>query len=171
MCCQFVRLIKEIALKNRALGIIAAVSILSMFCSGCSLRPKTTPIAPSSERSQKGQLKTVDMRISRNELLKALQQGSPTNNIRLVKVFRGSPGNTGTAEEPPPEYRFFDVKPGSAYQVLGIRNNDILVTAHDRVVYKPENFPEYVKLLLNAPRGWIEIRRMGEPLLLNYSIN
>lgn len=141
--------------------------ILCLLMFGCHANQPVRPTQISSTRSPMLRMKTIEMPISRKELNAALNRPAPANDIRMVLVFRGVPGMSET-EGPPPEYRFFDIKAESAYDLLGLKNGDILVAAHDFIVYNPTNFPTYVAKLIELPEGFIEIRRGGEPYVLKY---
>ncbi len=145
--------------------VLASICLLT----ACTRQPSNQIPLSASERVEHGQLKNINLVVSRTALFKALELGAPINNIRLVPVFRGSGGSSST-EDPAPEYRFFDVNPKSGYYLLGIRTNDVLVSVEDHILYKPQNFPEYVRRLLDVQRGWIEIRRGGEAMLLSYTM-
>jgi len=69
-----------------------------------------------------------------------------------------------------PEYRIFGVKTQSVYQLLGLENADVIVSAHGFVIRDPRVFPEYVALLKVQPSGSIEIRRGSKNLLLAIKI-
>lgn len=147
------------------------IILCALLCGACAPRGLSAPeVQSSSARAAAGSLKTVTISVARKDLWAALQRGSPSNDLRMVPVFSGAP-SAGDGDEPPPQYRFFDVKTDSAYYLLGMRNSDVLVTAHDHVVYEPEKFPAYIRMLLGAPEGWVEIRRGAELLLLSFKIH
>ncbi|MBN8548177.1 MAG: hypothetical protein J0M12_02555 [Deltaproteobacteria bacterium] len=143
------------------------VALLCVGIVGCAKPVPTRPSLISETRTPVVRMKTIELPVSRKELNAALDRPPPANDIRMVLVFRGAPGMSDQ-EQPPPEYRFFDVRPESAYALLGLRNGDILVAAHDHIVYNPLNFPNYVASLVTLPDGFVEIRRAGEPVKIQY---
>lgn len=147
---------------------VAVVFVLSV-CA-CDKQPRPPVAESSSARASSGILKTVVVPVERKKLHAALKLGSPTNDVRLVQVFRGGAPSDETGG-PPPEYRFFDIKDDSAYALLGFRNGDILLTVEDHYLYRPENFPQYVRALLNVQGGAVEVRRAGDPMLLRFQIS
>lgn len=144
--------------------LLISMCLVMAACSGAT-PPRPTQIGDT--RSPLTRIRTIEMNISRKALNTALDRAAPANDLRMVPVFRGVPGMSEDAQ-PPPEYRFFEIKEESAYTLLGLRNGDILVAAHDYIVYNPTNFPNYVAKLLEIPEGFVEIRRGGEPYVLKY---
>jgi hypothetical protein len=112
------------------------------------------PIAPIT--------KATSFSIQRKDFLDALTM-SQDNTIRLVPVF--SSMSTGTSYE----YRVFDIRPSSAYSLLGLENSDVLIAVNRYLLKRPEQFATFVQLLAQEDKATIEIRRGGEAKLLKYS--
>jgi hypothetical protein len=115
----------------------------------------------------------VEVPVSRKALFTALQKGAPLNDIRLIQIFSGSSSgdpDDEAANQAPPEYRFFDIKPESAYSILGLRNGDVLLSAHDYIVYDPNKFASYVAKLVEMPDGFVDLRRDGLAVRLKYNL-
>lgn len=108
-------------------------------------------------------VKTLRLTIQRDDLRQALADGSDLNSIRIIPLY------TSANPVAIKEYRLFDIRPESAFKLLGLENSDILVAAHSYVVQDPQQFALYVRLLLNQNEGHIEVRRSGVPTLLQYS--
>src|SRR5690606_27737233 len=68
-------------------ALIAVVFVLSV-CA-CDKQPRPPVAESSSARASSGILKTVVVPVERKKLHAALKLGSPTNDVRLVQVFRG----------------------------------------------------------------------------------
>lgn len=100
--------------------------------------------------------------IGRQELINRLRERGTADGVRLIPILKGQSYETETV----PEYRIFGVKKGSVYELLGLENADVIVSAHGFVMRDPRVFPEYVTLLKSQPGGSVEIRRGGQPLLL-----
>ena len=107
----------------------------------------------------------VSLPVSRSELQTLLQDSTGINSIRLVEVFRAN-----TESQPYPVYRIFGLQPGSAYELLGLKNTDILVAANDYIIRTPQLFVQYVRLLPREPEAFIEIERGGIPLIFAYEM-
>jgi type II secretory pathway component PulC len=85
----------------------------------------------------------------------------------MVTVFRG-PRDAGGGGNLP-EYRLFDIRSQSVYDLLGIQSADVLVAAHGFIVYDPNSFPTYaLSFISQVEKPSIEIKRAGVPMLLNY---
>lgn len=107
------------------------------------------------------------MHISRAKLDQAVSRGASLNALRMVEVFRradeAGPNMT-------PQYRLFDIQPGSVYDLVGLKTNDILLAADGLVVFDPLGFKAYVTTVLRAvPDGRVSeifISRLGVPMRL-----
>ena len=108
-------------------------------------------------------LRVVEKTIPRNQLAAAIDLPHTINTFRLVQVFNGS------ADTTMPEYRLFDVKPGSLLELLGLQTADIVVGANDYPIDLPSKFGIYLSMLRNENGAQIEIVREGDPLLLKYN--
>jgi S1-C subfamily serine protease len=62
------------------------------------------------------------------------------------------------------------VKPGGIAELLGLKNADILVSAHGYVVQTPIQFYKYLQLLRSDKQTWIEVRREGKPMILKVQV-
>ena len=102
----------------------------------------------------------VKLAVKRSDYSEHLQRGESINRARFVPVYsRG--GSSG-------EFRIFDVKPGSIFELLGMKSLDIVVAANGYMVPGGNVFWAYLVMMEKLPEGTIEIRRNGIPLLLRY---
>jgi len=107
-------------------------------------------------------MKEVSFAIQRKDFERALEQEGEAPP-RLVPVF------ATVASRESYEYRIFDLKPGSPYELLGLQNSDIIVAANRYLIKRPDQFQSFVQLLRIENEASIEIRRGGEARLFKYS--
>ena len=148
----------------RNIFVLALILLFSglIGCSGSSI---SEGVKLSSIRTPDPNRKPIEMKISRAALRSAVADLGTLNRARLVEVFFREQEVGGS----PPEYRMFDIAPGSAYDILGLKNADVLVAADDYIVPSAPVFRTYVSLLPTQRDGSIEIRRMGQSMLFHYN--
>ena len=149
---------------KRDLLSLVLVIVTSLTLSACSLSSRPKPTYLSSIRGALPGTKSVEMTISRRELQEALTKTDLNKQVRIVQIFK-SASDLG---EGLPEYRLFGITPKSAYAVLGVKNADVVVAAHDYVLKNPAAFRDYVGLVGNEKESSLEIRRDGVPTLIKY---
>lgn len=108
--------------------------------------------------------RTIKVELVREEYQKMLEVEGSANDARLVQIF-----HRGEAEEELKEYRLLDVRPNSVYDLLKLRQADVLIAADGFVVPNPQVFWNYLRLIARFEVASIEIRRGGTPILLEYS--
>jgi len=141
-------------------GLFAALMVLVV--SGCGVSRPSEPKYIDDIRPVPPPLKVVTYSIQRRDLQEAL--GSAKDNaVRLVPVYQSVSSRQSY------EYRIFDVKPESAYALLGLESSDIIVAADRFLVKRPEQFPAFVQLMTGLDNATVEIRRGGESRLFKYS--
>lgn len=106
----------------------------------------------------------VNITIARTLLQERFQEKELREALRVVKVFRR--GKT----RPFPEYRLFDVRKGSPYDLLGLKSGDIVLAADGWIVFGPEKVAKYAELLQFANTGSFVIDRDGKLIELLLSI-
>lgn len=109
--------------------------------------------------------KTVEISVKREELIARLKNGA-ASKVRVIPTYSRSSEQSNSY----PRYRIFDIEPTGPYYLLGLRDADILIAAHDYVVFDPRSFPAYVSLLTNEERTALQIIRNDEALVLNVKI-
>ncbi|NLF25129.1 MAG: hypothetical protein GX589_05655 [Deltaproteobacteria bacterium] len=119
----------------------------------------------SSVRPQNYAVKTVEMKIPQSKYLAVIEQGGEKNTARLVPVF-----SSGADWENFPEYRLMDVKPGSVYELLGLRSLDVLIAADDYVVPSSQAFWQFLLLARQFKQFTVEVRRNEVPMLFKYEL-
>lgn len=111
--------------------------------------------------------RVVALEISRRALDQAVSRGATVNSLRMVEVFRRAE-ESGLVSTP--QYRLFDIKKGSVYDLVGLQTNDILLAADGVVVFDPQGFKTYISTVLRAVSDGtvsdIFITRDGVPLRL-----
>ena len=142
----------------RVLGTVAALVSLS----ACGAVSPSEPKFIEDIRPLPPPTKVVSYSIQRRDLQEALQDAQE-NSIRLVPVYQSVSSRQSY------EYRLFDVKPASAYTLLGLESSDIVVAADRFLIKRPEQFPAFVQLLAGLNEATIEIRRGGESRLFKYN--
>jgi S1-C subfamily serine protease len=127
---------------------------------GCSPTVQSVePISIASIRPSPAGIETIALHVSKDELARALETGRGAANVRIVPLV------TSAAQAPAsPEYRVFNVRPGSVAAIIGLKNADVLVAAHDYVVQSTQQFYNYLQLLRMQEHSSIEIRRDGKPI-------
>ena len=111
-------------------------------------------------------LKTVEIRLSRDKLNEALTEKVSLEALRIVEIFSSvTPGG-----DPLPRYRIFGVMPGSVYRLMGLENADIIVGMNDRILANPAVFKAAVQYLPQEKQSELEIVRNSTPMLLRYVI-
>jgi type II secretory pathway component PulC len=146
------------------IGRILGVLLIALLCSGCSLFWKRNSLQgdPVPKPPAKG-ITEIKMEIPADRYSQYLQRGESLNRVRLVPVYsRG--GSSG-------EFRIFDVKQGSIFEVLGIENLDIIVAANGFVIPGGNVFWQYLVMMSEMGEGSIEIRRNGIPFLMKYKFS
>lgn len=153
-------------MKRKLIGRVIYLLCLCLFAAGCSRNRGFSP-DPDSPRLRRPSplIEAVNLTISKKTYDSALRGSGSLNKIRLIQIYTRGNETAGVI----PEYRMFDIQPGSVYSMLGLATGDVLVTANDYMVVNPSTFPTYVSLLRNEKSGQIEIRREGKPLLLRYT--
>lgn len=149
---------KVLALAFVALGSIA----LGGGAIGCGPTSPPQPKFIEDIRPIPPAMKEVSFAIQRRDFEHALEQEGEAPP-RLVPVF------ATVASRESYEYRIFDLKPGSPYELLGLQNSDIIVAANRYLIKRPDQFQTFVQLLRVENEAAIEIRRGGEARLLKYS--
>ena len=145
----------------RGIRFLMSVFFLASFSLGCH---STAVISPNvgMMKSPNPLATAVPVEVRREKLVERLRDGGALNSIRLVEVFKGA-GNPN----PYPEYRMFDIQQGGVFDLLGIRNGDILVSAHGYSVPSVSKFVEYVNVLPGESSSQIEIIRQKRSLILS----
>ena len=127
---------------------------------GCSSTVQSVePVSIASIRPVPAGIETITLNVSKDQLARALETGRGAANVRIVPLV------TSAAQAPAsPEYRVFNVRPGSVAAIIGLKNADVLVAAHDYVVQSTQQFYNYLQLLRMQEKSSIEIRRDGKPI-------
>ncbi len=107
-----------------------------------------------------------EISVPRLELARRIRERGTGEGVRLIPILKGQSYEMETT----PEYRIFNVKKGGVYELLGLKNADVIISAHDYVIRDPRAFPQYIALLKGQQSSSIEIRRDGSPLLLAIKI-
>lgn len=144
--------------------------IISTVLSSCNRYGAAAKLEREREALKKAPESTAqafEVALDREAFKKLVMSPTGIAGIRLVRVF-GREVDPSTTR---PEYKVFDVRMGSAYETLGLRNNDVLVSVNGFTITSPQNFPIFVRKLAEEPGGTFEVRRAGETLLLKVSFS
>lgn len=132
------------------------ISFLICFLISCSSGVSVKPRKYSEKFPLPAQIETIDRSIEKQKFTKALND-SKLNRIRLVETAIGKDAS---------EFRLFEIKQGSAYDLLGVKTADSILAINDIQITEGEK-------LLNIPflvprDGGLDIllRRSGQMLLI-----
>lgn len=104
----------------------------------------------------------IDLSVKRSDLLIALGDEYKTSKMRAVEVFQNS--TSGASKSP--VFRLFEVESGSVYDLLGLREADMIVAINQRIIVAPHVIGQIVRLLPKENQIEIEILRGGKSYLL-----
>lgn len=144
--------------------LLIALALTGLF--GCAPSTVQQGVRLDSLRVPDPELKTVNLEIKKSALKAAQSNLDGVARIRIVQIYYRNQEYGGFL---PPEYRLFDILNGSVYQLLGLKDGDVLVAANGYIIQQPELFRTYARLLGTEPTADVQIRREGSPLLLKYS--
>lgn len=142
----------------------ALIFSLIIFLIGCAETVSTKPVLIRQVLPVSPSLQIEEREIQRSELQAALQGGDVLNAVRLVQLFDSQQGG------PVPQYRIFEIKPKSIYELLGLENSDVIVAAHGYVIPDWRNFPPYIGWLVTQNSSEIELKRQGRAMVMKYRI-
>lgn len=150
-------------INSLCLGIL----ICLIGCSTFKLKseePKGSVLIANMRGGDPKELEIERVTFTRKDLAQAAAHPE-TAKVRLVRLTR-----PGSSDGAPPEFRLFDVHENSAPYIIGLRSADILVAAHGYVVYTPQQFGSYLRLLPKENTGSIEVNREGRPIRFEITI-
>lgn len=144
----------------RNLLLISVAISLTIGTSACTKDQtvKIDPLTPQQLALQEG--RELRLSVSKQQFKDALRTVDPFK-IRVVPILK-APATIAIT----PEYRLFEISPGSAYSIIGLQNTDILLAAEDYPIVEPEKFPVYMKFLQGQDKAKLLIKRGDEPLVL-----
>ncbi|MGI6680416.1 MAG: hypothetical protein ACOX3T_02845 [Bdellovibrionota bacterium] len=122
--------------------------LLLCFSVSCAFKPKKVPGAgairiDSIRRHQETGLVTVKMAIDRMKYRQSLIN-TEVNSVRVIEIFQRRAKQEAKNY---PTYRLFDVKPGATYEILGLKDGDVIVSAAGYVVQDAVQFKNYISVL------------------------
>lgn len=136
--------------------------LLALLCGCGASRGRWQEAQPiNSVRLAAPKFQVVERNVQRREFAKALQGADAA---RIIEIFKREGEGASV-----PEYRIFDVKPRSAYALLGLEDADVLVAASGYVITTANAFRRYLSVVGSEPGGELEIRRAGRPILIKFT--
>jgi len=135
---------------------IAVIGVLSM-TSGCALSSKHGAQKLSEVAPQDPTLVVQTIKVSREKLRAATERVAEIQRARIVEVYHRNQEYMAQ----PPEYRLFELPNSSAWEMLGLRNGDVILAANDYLIPEPAILREYVRLLPGEPKAFIDLRRIS----------
>ena len=141
------------------------ICCLLLFTSACSLSHKVANLGEDSNVDPTyfpKQYTEKKFSLESERIAKLLELGQSTNSIRMVEVFK--------PKKPFPTYYLFDIKPGSIYDALGLKNKDELISVEDFAVFEEDKFVKYIALLPKLDSTFMRLRRDGRDYLFAYAI-
>lgn len=143
---------------TRAVFVLGVVAALISGCSGTASPPLLFSQQPGG-----GHQKVEEISISKKKFISSLTQGDGVNDVRLVEVYRRE-------RKQFPQYRIFDIRKGSPYQLLGLEDGDIILAADDHIIYEPAGFRTFVvQYLRSRPTASLTVSRGGVTALRRYT--
>lgn len=146
-----------------AFWLVATTTLVLL--SGCGFMNSERPV-PKRWAELRGPARPsheVQVVLSRDEYRRAVEDLQSLSAMRMVQILE--PGQTDDLA--PPQYRLFNVLPGSAFDMIGLKNTDILVAANDYILYDPQRFTTFMQLIAEEDEASIEIRRGAQPMLFS----
>lgn len=113
---------------------------------------------------------TVSMALDRMKYRQSLIN-TEVNSVRIVEIFQRL---AKIESRNYPMYRIFDVRPGATYEMLGLKNGDVIVAASGYVIQDSRQFKHYVNVLEKVSdvslkeKPSVEIVRDGIPYRFVY---
>ena len=152
-----------------------ALCVSVCFIVSCSLTPKHKPgegaIKIDSIRGhQEAGVVTVKMAVDRMRYRQSLINAE-VNSVRVIEIFQRKAKQEASTY---PMYRLFAVKKGAAYDILGLKDGDIIVSAAGYVIQDGSQFKNYINVLEDVydnskkDKPNIEILRDGIPFNFIY---
>lgn len=145
--------------------LVISCGVFTLLLTSCTARTALDERRLSALNPTATQIESHEITVQRAELKKALFDTARVERLRVIEVF-ASPIARGSY----PEYRLFEIEPGSVYQLLGLQNADILVGVNDYIVANPGVFKKFVYLLPQEKEAQIEVRRGNQPMLFHYKV-
>jgi hypothetical protein len=105
----------------------------------------------------------IDLTVTKSDLSVALGDEHKTSKLRAVPVFQNSATNSVQQSV----FRLFEVEEGSVYDLLGLKEADILVSINERVVVAPHVLGQIVRLLPKENSIKLEVLRGGKSYLIS----
>ena len=130
--------------------------------------PQIAKVAPAAARDDLPEplgvqkLGEHDYRIDRAKLEALLDRPDAMSGARSVPVFRG--GRYAGV-------RMHSLRPGTAFQALGLRTGDILRAVNGRNLDSPNRALELFQQLRQAPSIDLTVERGGETVVMRYSFS
>ena len=116
------------------LTLCLCVLVIGTSFTGCSSRKPVviTRISEVRPADPEG-LETQQLSLTKSAWQRALNNAELNQHIRLIELVTSPSG----IRSPLLEYRLFDIRRGSLYDLLGLRNADVLVAVSGMVVQRP----------------------------------
>jgi hypothetical protein len=148
--------------------LMTICALLIIFsCSGCTaFSGWSGKVGTAQPRILPSEIARREIVVSRSELKKRLEQRGVADGVRMIPITQGQSSDS----DPAPAYRIFGVKAGGVYELVGIEQADVILSAHGYVIREAWVFPEYLRLLAGESSGTIEIVRNKVPLLLAITV-
>jgi type II secretory pathway component PulC len=142
--------------------ILAILLVLGLTsCASIKNKQAATTAQVDGKKSLPDNIQVIRNLVKREEYKNSILFGGNTNSIRLPEIYQRG------LEQDEKQYRFFDIKPGSVYEMLGLQNADTLVLVEGYMVPNQTGFYGYISVLHNEKESNIQIIRKGAPILLN----
>jgi hypothetical protein len=151
--------------RRRSSVVFLFLLVLCSLLAGCSFLGGSEGQGPVRYSGLKGANDGRDEKVltlSKSKFKGLTSEYSSFSALRLIQVF------DSMAEDRFPRYRVFGITPQSVWHYMGLENADVLLAAHDYVVFNPGQFFRYVQVLPQEEEGFVELQRLGKPVLIRY---
>ncbi len=156
---------------RKLINIVFCIVLLSLVSCATTKKEGVGAIKINDIRgNQDSGMVTVKMAIDRMRYRQSLIN-TEVNSVRIVEIFQRL---AKIESRNYPMYRIFDVKPGATYDLLGLKNGDVIVAASGYVIQDSRQFKHYVNVLekvydvSSKEKPCVEIVREGIPYKFIY---
>ncbi len=142
------------------MGRLITLLLCIFLCLGCAASSTDTSLRtkpPAAEAVK------IELTVSLQELNLALGEEYKTAKLRPVEVFQ----NSSSGGMHSPVFRLFDVEKGSVYELIGLKEADIVVAINERIVVAPQVISQIVRLLPKEKSIKFEVLRSGKSYLIS----
>jgi type II secretory pathway component PulC len=136
-----------------------------LFVTACNMRAAPAPIHRFDAAKENFKGSVEEVLVSKEDLSAGLKN-DVLSRLRMIPLTKAQSDANQF-----PEYRIFEVRKGSPYDLLKLQDNDVILSAEEYVIPDPRVFFTYISIMPKLGKGSIEIKRRGELLQYRYTVN